>query len=73
MGEKIKEIKEIKLADHSLLIEMNKGTHRGGKYDIHIQNDEFRLNITEGDFCKMVLSILYARDNLVSYKGPIKH
>lgn len=72
MGEKIKDIKEIKLGDQTLLMEMNKGTHRGRMYDIHIQNDKFRLNVTEGDFCKIVLSILYARDNLASYKEKLK-
>lgn len=69
MGEKIKDIKEITLGNIKLMVEQNKGTHQEGAYDIHIQNSSFRLNVVEKDFYKIASSILYARENLESYKG----
>lgn len=68
MGEWIRDLNKIKIGDSELLIEENKGTHPGAKFDIHIQNKHFRLNITEKDFCKIACCILYATENLKHYK-----
>ena len=68
MGEIIKKIEKIRIGNSSFWVEKNKGTHSEGIYDIHIQNDRFRLNITEDDFIKMSACILYARENLMTYK-----
>ncbi len=68
MGEKIRNIQEIELAKQKLMIELNKSTHKNSKYDIHIQNSKFRLNLTEQDFCKIACCILYAKENLDHYK-----
>jgi hypothetical protein len=68
MGEKIKDIREITLGEKKLMLEKNVGTHKGSKYDIHIQDETFRLNLTETDFMRMASCILYAKENLLSYK-----
>ena len=68
MGELIRDLNKIKIGDAELVVEENVGTHPGSKYDIHIQNKHFRLNLTEQDFCKIACCIMYANDNLKSYK-----
>ena len=68
MGEIIRNLNKIKIGDTELVIEENKGTHKGSKFDIHIQNPHFRLNVTEQDFCKIATCILYAKENLSHYK-----
>ena len=68
MGEKIKDLKEVQLGKNILMLEKNKGTHGGFKYDIHLQNSEFRLNMTEKDFCRMACAIMFANENMRSYK-----
>ena len=69
MGEKIRNLSKIRIGKAELLIEENKGTHKGSRYDIHIQNKYFRLNVTEQDFCKIACCILYANENLKYYKN----
>lgn len=68
MGEIIRDLNTIKIGDAELVVEENVGTHSGSEYDIHIQNKHFRLNITEQDFCKIACCIMYANENLKSYK-----
>ena len=68
MGEIIKKLNEIKVGDNEFIVELNKGTHTEGKYDIHIQNKCFRLNLSEHDFCKIACCIMYANENLNHYK-----
>lgn len=69
MGEKIRDINKIRICGALFMVEKNKGTHGHGKYDIHIQNNKIRLNITEKDFIKIAACILYAEENLNSYKN----
>ena len=68
MGEIIKKLNRIKVGDNEFVIELNKGTRAEGKYDIHIQNKCFRLNLSEQDFCKIACCIMYANENLNHYK-----
>ncbi|MCD7956946.1 MAG: hypothetical protein LUG93_14605 [Lachnospiraceae bacterium] len=68
MGEIIRDLGEVNLGNSKMRVEINKGTHKSGKYDIHIQNSNFRLNINEIDFSRIALGILYARENLATYK-----
>jgi len=68
MGEIIKNLNNIRIGDSELIVEKNKGTHANSKYDIHIQNKHFRLNVTEQDFCKIASCILFANENLRHYK-----
>ena len=67
-GERIKDLNRIKVSENEFFIELNKGTRADGKYDIHIQNKHFRLNLSEQDFCKIVCCIMYANENLKHYK-----
>lgn len=69
MGELIKKLNKIKIGNTELVIEKNKGTQPGCKYDIHIQNDHLRLNLSEQDFCKIACCIMYANENLNHYKN----
>ena len=69
MGEKIKDLKKIKLGHNDLVLELNEGTHVMGKYDIHLQNDRFRLNTNEYDFLKIASCLMYAKENILYYKG----
>lgn len=73
MGEKIKDLSKIIIKDKELLIELNKGTHKLGKYDVHIQNSDFRLNVNEKDFLKIALTTLYAKENLEYIKMEKKY
>lgn len=68
MGEKIRNLGKIKIGETLYEVELNKGTHANSKYDIHIQNKEFRLNLSEHDFCKMAAAIIYADEKLRKYK-----
>lgn len=50
MGEKIRDIKQIKIGNSSLMVELNEGyTATQGRL-IHIQNEKFRYLLTEQDF-----------------------
>lgn len=69
MGELIRELGEIKVGRNRFLVELNKATRKDGKYDIHIQNDFTRLNISEYDFCQMAAAIIYADEKITKYKG----
>lgn len=68
MGEKIKDIAKVRFGKCNLLIEKNKGTHTNRKIDIHIQSEKVTLNLSEDDFLKIASCILYAEENLNSYK-----
>lgn len=57
MGEKIRNIGEIKLAKSSFIVELNKATFKNGPRYVHIQNDKLRYNLTESDFAELVLQI----------------
>lgn len=69
MGERIRDLNTISIGNAELVIEENLGTRKGSKFDIHIQNKNFRINITERDFCKIAACIMYANENLRHYKG----
>ena len=69
MGELIRELNTIRIGDTKLNVELNKGTRRNGNYDIHIQNEHVRLNISEFDFCKVATDIIYSYAKLQDYKS----
>lgn len=68
MGELIRNLGTVKIGKVNYNVELNTGTNQIGKFDIHIQNKDFRLNISEYDFCRMVAAIIYADDKLKKYK-----
>lgn len=72
MGEKIRNLGKINIGENTYIVELNKSTRKDGKYDIHIQDDFTRLNISEYDFCKMVAAIIHADEKISKYKGVSK-
>lgn len=72
MGEKIRDLGEIHVNGRMYNVEENVGTHSTGKFDIHIQNSTFRLNINEKDFLAICTSILFAESNRRYYKNKFK-
>lgn len=69
MGELIKDLGTIHFNNCEYSIELNKCTRKNGMYDIHIQNDRARLNISEQDFCKMAAAVIFADRKIKKYKG----
>jgi hypothetical protein len=61
MGEKIKDIKIIMLADSEMTVELNAGNHG---YIIHIQNDKIRYELKEEEFLQLAGMIIRAKAEL---------
>jgi len=64
MGEKIKDIGSIRLGKSSLDVELNRSTKPDERYEIHIQDDKFRLALSEKDFLQMASAVLLAKKQL---------
>lgn len=64
MGEKIKDIGKISLGNSDFVVELNHGTREGEKYEIHLQNDKFRLALSEKDFLQMTSAVILAQKQL---------
>ena len=69
MGEIIKKLGNINVKEKLFDVELNEPTHLGAKREIHIQNDSFRLALSESDFLKMSACILLAKKQLGIIKG----
>ena len=69
MGEKIRNITKVSLHDMDVDIELNDGnaSSRKSKY-IHIQNDRFRLELTDREFIQLAVAVRVAAKKLKSYK-----
>lgn len=69
MGEKIKVISQVKLKDMTLDIELNDGTAQSKKPQyIHLQNDRFRLALSDSEYVQMAIAIRSANKKLKAYK-----
>ena len=68
MGELIKKINMVSLADQQFDIEINAPTDNSGINEIHIQNDKIILALSEKQFCKIATCILLARKQLHQIK-----
>ena len=67
MGEIIKEVGKIHIGDDVLRVELNRGN--GSEEElIHIQNERIRFECTRSEFNKIGATLLFANDNLASYK-----
>lgn len=64
MGEKIKDIGCIQLGKSNLVVELNHSTQENEKYEIHIQDDKFRLALSEKDFLQMASAVLLAKKQM---------
>ncbi len=72
MGEKIRDLNEINIGGTSLLIELNHSVSKKRKYDIHIQNQKFRMELPDKEFLQIASSILLAKKNLdIMKKGNL--
>lgn len=70
MGERLYDISEIKLKDMSLKIELNDGTAESKKPQyIHLQNDRFRLALSDSEYVQMAIAIRAASKKLSKRKG----
>lgn len=72
MGELIRKLGEIQIGSTCFDVELNKPTQKGSLYDIHIQNGQFRLNMTEQDFCKLAAAVICGNAKLQRYKNGAK-
>ena len=68
MGEKIKDLSEINIGGANLFIELNHSVSPKHKYDIHIQNDKFRMEFPDSDFIQIASAILLAKKNFETLK-----
>lgn len=68
MGEKIRDLSEINLGGAKLLIELNHSVNPKYKYDIHIQNEKFRMEFPDKNFLQIASAILLAEKNFETLK-----
>jgi len=71
MGEKLKVLSKGKLKNVDIEVELNKPDFEGGLHTIHIQNEEFRMDMDELEFLKLSTGILDAKKKLLKLKGDI--
>jgi len=69
MGEKIRDLADIKIRGNKYIIELNEAPDTGLCRDIHIQDSTFRLALEEKDFVEIACTILAARKQLNKLKG----
>jgi len=67
MGEKIKDLGQIRLGKDIFTIELN--NPESPEKEIHIHNQSSRIALGERAFCKMCADILLARKQLMILKG----
>lgn len=69
MGEKIRSIGKIKLKQQEYEVELNEPLDEliGGM--IHIQNDNFRMELSQKDFYEMASAIMLAQEQLLRIKN----
>ena len=68
MGEIIKTIDNIQIGNTKLNIELNHSTSEQGNYEIHIQNEKFRLALPEKEFLQMASCFVLARKQMDQLK-----
>ena len=69
MGEVLKVLKETKLGGEKFLIEQNAPLAANGFRVIHLQNEKFRMEISEPDFLKIAGAIAWSRRRFDALKG----
>ena len=68
MGERIKDLGEFKIGGYMFKVELNHG-NKNEKYNIHIQNDIFKIAYKEREFAKFVGGVIEAKERLKKMKG----
>lgn len=69
MGEKLKVINQVSLHDLDMDIELNAGTAKSNKrQSIHLQNDRFRLELSDKEYVQMAVAIHVAAEKIKQVK-----
>lgn len=73
MGEKIKDLAEVRIGDTKFRIELNAPYHQNGKYDIHLQCDKGRIGLSDREFLQLATCFMVAKKQLLRYKEISNH
>lgn len=69
MGEKIRDISKVDIQGLNFLIELNDGTVKARKPQyIHLQNERFRLALSDSEFVQMAVAVRTAGKKIAAYK-----
>ena len=69
MGEKLCVLSKVELPSFDFDVELNAGSAASAKpYHIHLQNDRFRLDITDKEFIQMAVAVRAAAKKMKAYK-----
>lgn len=69
MGEKVRDISKVELQGMDFLIELNDGTVKARKPQyIHLQNERFRLALSDREFIQMAVAVHTAAQKIRKYK-----
>lgn len=69
MGEKIRDLERVSLNGMDFLIELNDGTVKARKPQyIHLQNNRFRLALSDKEFIQMAVAVRAAGQKIRNYK-----
>lgn len=69
MGEKLYVVTKVDLPSFSFDVELNEGSAASKKpLHIHLQNDRFRLDLTDKEYLQMAVAIRSAAKKMKAYK-----
>ena len=71
MGQKIKTLGKFKIGNSEYEVELNKSVSKKSGHDIHIQNEKFRLEMTDLQFVQMASCLLLAKKQFDILKGGV--
>lgn len=67
MGNKIKDLDEIKFGSQVFKVELNGGT-KNEVFDIHLQNDDMSICLKDYEFSEFVATLMVARRRMERFK-----
>lgn len=68
MGEKIKNLNNFIYKNNKIHIELNSTSSQKNNYEIHLQCDSLRIEMTDSEFYQIATAIMFSADNLRNYK-----
>ena len=68
MGERIKDLEEIKIGDKKIVIELNSSYYKSENYEVHLQCDKGRIGLTDKEFLKLATCFMLAKKQFLNYK-----
>ena len=69
MGQKIKTLGMFRLGNSEFEVELNKNAFGKNGHDIHIQNEKFRLEMSDTQFVQLLSCMLLAKKQFDILKG----